>query len=201
VLRPGHWAPGQTAEEKNVLRGLATVALLPLLVAAGRPSPVAPEKRLAFWDTPRRGANFFKWKGTGRDFLIGDASHFHGLVPEDLQKQEQVLGWAEAEGMPVVLGMLSLPGCRWRQLNGGRDDYRLWNEERFQEQAALNARACHWAFYSFREDAWDRMDYELGPAPLGAAYWKAVERGEHSPRPRSDNPLWRVLREGLGAAR
>jgi hypothetical protein len=66
---------------------------------------------------------------------------------------------------------------------------------------SLNGRGWHWAFYSFREDAWDRMDYEVGPGPLGAAYWKAVERGEDPPRPRRDNPLWRVLQEALGAER
>ena len=42
----------------------------------------------------------------------------------------------------------------------------------------LNERGWHWAFYSFREDAWDRMDYEVGPGGLGAAYWEAVDRGE-----------------------
>jgi len=395
------------------MRTLAAAGLLLLLVAVTRPAPAAPEERLGFWDTPRRGANFFdqvetrerfhaareagiewvrlvpdKWQGAGPDFLIGDAGLFDGLVPEDLKKLDQVLDWAEAEGMPVVLGMLSLPGCRWRQLNGGRDDYRLWNEERFQEQAArfwrelaghlrrrpsvvalnplnephpereaghdadapgfpawleqhrgtaadldrfnarivaairevdplapilvegyghggvaglthltpledpavlysfhfydpwqytarkankgryaypermpaywdgpaekwergapaammkpvaewaaahglpasrivaaefgcdrgapgareyledivaaLNASAWHWAFYSFREDAWDRMDYEVGPGPLGAAYWDAVERGQRPPRPRGDNPLWRVLMEGIKAGR
>lgn len=48
---------------------------------------------------------------------------------------QEVLGWAEAEGVPVVMGMLSLPGCRWVQLNDGEQDYRLWNEERCQEGA------------------------------------------------------------------
>jgi hypothetical protein len=67
--------------------------------------------------------------------------------------------------------------------------------------AALNGRGWHWAFYSFREDSWDRMDYELGTGPAGAAYWEAVARGEDPPRPRSDNPLWRVLAEGMRAGR
>lgn len=64
---------------------------------------------------------------------------------------------------------------------------------------ALNHHGWHWAFYSFREDAWDRMDYELGPGGLGAAYWEAVDRGETPPRPRKDNPLWQVLQAGLRA--
>jgi hypothetical protein len=31
--------------------------------------------------------------------------------------------------------MISPPGARWRQLNGDRDDGRLWRDERFQDQA------------------------------------------------------------------
>ena len=33
----------------------------------------------------------------------------------------------------------------------------------------------HWAFYSFREDDWDGMDYELGTKPPGWKYWQAIE--------------------------
>jgi hypothetical protein len=41
----------------------------------------------------------------------------------------------------------------------------------------------------------------VGTGGLGAAYWEAVERGETPERPRKDNPLWRVLQEGLRADR
>jgi hypothetical protein len=344
--------------------------VLLLSAPTARPGERAHTDRLSFWDTQRRGANFFnevetrerfraareaglewvrlvpdKWTGRHRDFLIGDAGNFRGLVPEDLAHLKKVLGWAESEGVPVVTGMLNLPGCRWVQHNGGKQDYRLWNEERYQVQAAafwrelashlkdhpavvaynplnephparqdghddadaegfpswleahrgttadldrfnarivrairearkankgryaypdampaywngpaeewgrdvlgrkmdpvaewaarhgvppnrivvaefgcdrgapgareyledvvtaLNGRGWHWAFYSFREDVWDRMDYEVGPGGLGAAYWEAVDRGETPERPRKDNPLWRVLQEGLKADR
>jgi aryl-phospho-beta-D-glucosidase BglC (GH1 family) len=387
---------------------LATVLLAPSLL------PAQEKARLSFWDTQKRGANFFnevetrerfraardaglewvrlvpdKWKGAGRDFLLGNAGDFQGIVPEDMAHLEKVLGWAQAEGVRVVMGMLNLPGCRWVQKNEGKQDYRLWNEERYQEQAAafwkelasklkdhpavvaynplnephparedghdgaeaegfpdwlqahrgttadldrfnarivgairevdphtpvlvegyghgsvsglthllpvddpailysfhfyepwqytarkankgryaypdqmpaywngpgekwernalakmmdpvgewatkhgvptnhivaaefgcdraapgareyledvvttLNERGWHWAFYSFREDVWDRMDYEVGPGGLGAAYWEAVDRGETPERPRGDNPLWRVLQDGLRAER
>lgn len=388
-----------------------------LLVSPPSPGPSwgrGSADRLSFWDSQRRGANFFnevetrdrfraareaglgwvrlvpdKWKGAGRDFLLGDAGDFRGIVAADLARLEEVLGWAGAEGMPVVMGMLNLPGARWVQRNGGEQDYRLWNQDRYQEQAAafwrelaatlkdspavvaynplnephpareaghddadaegfpawreahrgtpadldlfyarivgairevdphtpilvegyghgsvsglthlspvgdpailysfhfydpwqytarkankgryaypdampaywngpgetwerdalarmmdpvdewarrhqiptnrivaaefgcdrgapgareyledvvstLNRRGWHWAFYSFREDAWDRMDYELGTGGLGAAYWEAVERGETPDRPWKDNPLWRVLQDGLRAER
>ena len=389
----------------------ALVVASALQESGGSPSDSRPG---SFWDEQRRGANFFnevetreriraareagiewvrlvpdKWKAKERDFLLGDAGSFGGLVPEDLARLEEVLGWAEAEGMPVVVGMLNLPGCRWVQQNGGVQDYRLWKDVRYQEQAAafwkelasrlrdhpavvaynplnephperqaghdgaeepgflewleahrgttadldlfyarivrairdvdpytpilvegyghgsvaglthlaplddptilysfhfydpwqytarkankdryaypdkmpaywdgpaekwerdvlagmmnpveewakrngipasrvvaaefgcdrgapgareyladilttLNDRGWHWAFYSFREDAWDRMDYEVGPGPLGWTYWQAVERGEDPPRPWRDNTLWQVLRAGLRAER
>ena len=392
----------------------AAGVLLASGLSAGVASERDPGERLSFWDTQKRGANFFnevetrerfraareaglewvrlvpdKWKGAGRDFLLGNAGDFQGIVPEDMAHLEKVLGWAQAEGVPVVVGMLNLPGCRWVQKNEGKQDYRLWNEERYQEQAAafwkelasklkdhpavvaynplnephparedghddadaegfpewleahrgttgdldlfnarivramravdphtpvlvegyghgsvsgltqlrpvddpailysfhfsepwqytarkankdryaypdqmpaywngpaekwernalakmmdpvgewatrhgvptnrivaaefgcdraapgareyledvvttLNERAWHWAFYSFREDAWDRMDYELGTGGLSAAYWEAVERGEAPGRPWQDNPLWRVLQEALKAER
>ena len=61
--------------------------------------------------------------------------------------------------------------------------------------ALLNRRHWHWAFYAFRPDDWDGLDYELGTTPLGAAYWQAVERkedAEHLKR-RGPNPLWDIL--------
>jgi endoglucanase len=394
-------------------RGTPLRLTLALLACACASTALAGEPG-AFWESPKRGANFFnqvetrerfraareaglewvrlvpdKWTGARGPFLLGDAGDFRGIVPEDLSHLQEVLGWAEAEGMPVVVGMLNLPGCRWVQQNDGKQDYRLWNEERYQEQAAtfwrqlasklkdhpvvvaynplnephpareaglddpldpafttwleahedttgdldrfyerivhavrevdprtpiliegyahgsagglthlspvddsailysfhfyepwqytarkankdrysypdampaswdgpaekwdrdrvarmmdpvsewarahgvpasrivaaefgcdrgaagareyledvvsaLNTHGWHWAFYSFREDAWDRMDYEVGTGGLGAAYWEAVERGENPDRPWKDNPLWRVLRDGLRAGR
>ena len=61
----------------------------------------------------------------------------------------------------------------------------------------FNAHGWHWAFYSFREDTWDGMDYEIGTRPLGAAYWEAVERGEHPTPPRSSNPIWQTIQKAL----
>jgi endoglucanase len=42
---------------------------------------------------------------------------------------------ARAAGVQVVLAPLSLPGARWRQLNGDADDGRLWRDAAFQAQA------------------------------------------------------------------
>ena len=68
----------------------------------------------------------------------------------------------------------------------------------------LNAKKYHWAFYSFREDEWDGYDYELGNKPLGWKYWQSVEKGEKPELPykgRENNPLWRVIQNGLNANR
>ena len=59
--------------------------------------------------------------------------------------------------------------------------------------SAANGFGWHWAFYAYREDEWDGMDYELGTAKLPGSYWQAIERGETPARPRKDNPLWRVI--------
>ena len=101
--------------------------------------------------------------------------------------------WARRHRVPTNRIVAAEFGCD-RQADGAHD---------YLEDivTALNHRGWHWAFYSFREDAWDRMDYEVGPGGLGAAYWKAVDRGETPGRPWKDNPLWRVLQDGLHAER
>ena len=57
----------------------------------------------------------------------------------------------------------------------------------------------HWAFYAFREDNWDGVDYELGTSPPTAAYWQALESGR---MPGAEvylgNELFDVIREHLG---
>lgn len=36
--------------------------------------------------------------------------------------------------------------------------------------------SLHWAFYSFREDTWDGMDYELGRENVPETYWEAINK-------------------------
>jgi hypothetical protein len=80
-------------------------------------------------------------------------------------------------------------GC-WRK-NKGCDKYlgdlvEVINEEKW-----------HWGFYSFREDTWDGMDYEMGPTKgLPEEYWKAVEGGIYPSREKyypKKNPLWDIF--------
>jgi len=76
-----------------------------------------------------------KWDTKERDFLLGDASDYRGLVAEDLDKLRVVLNWAGKYGLKVVLAPLSLPGCRWTQNNGFKPDMRIWENFAFQQQA------------------------------------------------------------------
>lgn len=53
----------------------------------------------------------------------------------------------------------------------------------------------HFAFYAFREDVWDGMDYELGIEKLPWQYWQSVEKGETpNPNRQADCPAFTVLR-------
>jgi len=60
----------------------------------------------------------------------------------------------------------------------------------------------HWSFYSFREDTWEAIDYELGTLPnMPSDYWEALERGE-DPYPLRlplyrENPIFNVIKEGV----
>jgi len=108
---------------------------------------------ITFWDTPQRGGNSFneappdkayfqalratgatwvrltpdKWRSAGgRDFLMGDADHYQGLVEADVATLRRALDDANASGLKVVLVPLSLPLLRWKQKNGDVVDQRLW---------------------------------------------------------------------------
>ena len=102
------------------------------------------------------------------------------------------------------------PVLRWQDSHAIRQDQILLGEfgcNRMVRGAAayfhdllnlIHENGWHWAFYSFREDTWDGMDYELGTRPPGAAYWDAKERGENPELPRDlDNPIWTEIKAGL----
>lgn len=137
------------------------VALLAGLALLAGTKPGFADDRMAFWDVQRRGANYFnetptptwfqhaadagiawvrlaydKWPATERDFLIGSADQYDGLVPEDLARLRQVLDWADAAGLKVVIAPLSLPGMRWRQNNNGDFDGRIWQDRAYWDQSA-----------------------------------------------------------------
>ncbi|MDR1475762.1 MAG: glycoside hydrolase family 5 protein [Holosporales bacterium] len=66
----------------------------------------------------------------------------------------------------------------------------------------FNEHGWHWAFYAFRENTWDGMNYELGDRPLPWAYWKAQERGEEfALTHKATFPQFVVLKNALCQAR
>ncbi len=148
--------PSPTIRGRN-LKSMIWIALVVLLMSL---STAAANQKLAFWDEQRKGANgvggidaneWFgaaagfgieyvrlcpvTWSGVGRDFLIGDADNFTHIPSEDMKKLKAVLDVAEKHDVKIVLTMFSLPGARYRQDNDYKFDYRLWNQESFQQQA------------------------------------------------------------------
>lgn len=62
----------------------------------------------------------------------------------------------------------------------------------------FNAYHWHWAFYSFREDEWDIMDYELGAGRTPASYWENQKSGKPQDYSKTvSNPLFDVIRADL----
>lgn len=122
----------------------------------------APVTKINFWDTRQKGTNIFnhnvtaddiraakkygikfirlapdKFLSLHRDFLIGNADKYSGLIKEDLERLKKILDICYREKMPVVITMLSLPGSRWKQNNHDKDDLRIWKDQKYRDQAAL----------------------------------------------------------------
>jgi Cellulase (glycosyl hydrolase family 5) len=76
------------------------------------------------------------WKPAQRDFLLGNADHYTGLVSSDLVILKATLDRAHAAGLKVVITPLTLPGARWKQNNNGHFDDRLWHDKAYWIQAA-----------------------------------------------------------------
>ncbi|MFF2589884.1 glycoside hydrolase family 5 protein [Peribacillus butanolivorans] len=71
-----------------------------------------------------------------KDFLIGNADQYEGIVEEDFTKLKADLDAAYERGSKVVLTVLSLPGNRWRQFNDYKNDDRIWQDFSYHEQSA-----------------------------------------------------------------
>jgi hypothetical protein len=76
-----------------------------------------------------------KWDSDHRDFLIGDASNYQGLVNEDLDKLKEAIEWAAKYDIQLVFSPLSLPGARYRQNNDDKPDTRLWEDFAYWQQS------------------------------------------------------------------
>ena len=63
---------------------------------------------------------------------------------------------------------------------------------------ALDSNTLHWAFYSFREDSWDGMDYELGAKKkVHWSYWDAIDAGKPDPIKRQSSPEFEIISKRL----
>ncbi len=118
------------------------------------------------------------------DTIQLDQNYLEGLV-------NPVVEWAKAHHVAPTRIIAAEFGCN--RTIPGADAYLGGLIQIF------DSHGWHWAFYSFREDTWDAMDYELGTRPPGAAYWDAKERGENPELPRDPgNPIWTVIKAALG---
>jgi len=100
-----------------------------------------------------------------------------------------VTDWQNRHAIPAHRVIAGEFGCH--RTSCGAADYvsdlmQIFNEQRW-----------HWAFYSFREDTWDGMDYELGDKPPGATYWDALKKGKKPTLPRVKNRTWDAIRAQL----
>lgn len=142
-------------------RSLLTLATVPALGTGQRTGTgqmLASRSLASSWLSQRRGANCFnrevsepwlraakaakiqtvrlsyeKWGGV--DHLLGSADDYRQLNPAHLKGLVEKLDRFSAHGIGVVLTPLSLPGARWRQMNGNRRDGRLWKDRRYWEMA------------------------------------------------------------------
>lgn len=115
------------------------------------------------------------------------------LQPWDGAKVAEYLAqpfeWAQRHGLAPNRMVVGEFGCI-RQLPGCR-------QYLSDVLHVLDSAKTHWAFYAFREDAWDGMDYELGSAKVPWAYWKAMEAGTPDPVKRAPTPLFEPILERL----
>lgn len=161
------WRRGSSTDRHRIVIPHRTLSASLILILLLFPSSwLIGNGKMDFWKTPRKGANYFnaipdeawfqaaqdlgiewvrlayeKWTGAERDFLMGNADHFDGLVQEDLARLIQTLDWASRHGVKVVITPLGLPGARWTQKNDGKPDLRLWNDKTYWVQAARFWRA------------------------------------------------------------
>ena len=100
-----------------------------------------------------------------------------------------VVEWQERHGVESNRIFVGEFGCD--RMVGGAAEYLGDLIEIFNEHD------WHWAFFAFRSDFWDGMDYEVGTKRLAMTYWQAIKRGEIPQPAREDNPLWDVIKRGL----
>ncbi len=114
--------------------------------------------KIDYWDVQRRGANNFNLKTTTEQWfksaseagiewvrygwgkkwgqLMGNPSNYTGLIQSDLDEIKQSVAYAEKYNIKMVLVPISLPGALFRQLNGYKNDMRLWTDKKYWHMTA-----------------------------------------------------------------
>lgn len=121
---------------------------------------VSVESTISYWDTQRKGTNQFnqipseqwfdaaqkaniklvrlvfeKWDAEQRDFILGNADNYQGIVESDFKKLLHFLDYANKLEIKVVITPISLPGDRWIQSNNNQNDGRIWTDSSYRQQA------------------------------------------------------------------
>ncbi|AXO89368.1 glycosyl hydrolase [Pseudomonas parafulva] len=177
----------------------------PVMVDAGW---YAAADAFGYWPTPLADSRvlysvhmYEPYVATYAPSITGDRAYaYPGTVPfaagtERWDKQrvadylQQPVRWAQQHELPVSRLVVGEFGCMRRLAGCG-----AYLEDVL---AALDRYRLHWAFYAFREDAWDGMDYELGTDKVSWRYWQAVEEGKPDPLSRHPGPLFQPILQRL----
>jgi len=123
----------------------------------------------------------------------GTKSNFRG---EKLAWNKDVLSyyigaafdWAEAQNIPAHKIVISEFGCvrTWPDCGAYLTDV----------LDILDQHSAHWAYYTFRPDEWDAMDYELPLRFKSGQYYWWIEQGRKADMPR-DGKLMNILKARL----
>ncbi len=102
---------------------------------------------------------------------------------------KQPIEWADSHDVPRNRMVAGEFGCmrRWEGCKTYLEDV----------LTSLDDSKLHWAFYSFREDSWDGMDYELGSKKVHWKYWDAIDAGLPDPVKRKPGPEFDPIRKRL----
>lgn len=93
---------------------------------------------------------------------------------------QPVIEWQKKNRVPASRIIAGEFGCN--RLVSGCEQYLSDLVDIFDEHG------WHWSFYSFREDTWPGMDYELGTRQLTEVEWDLLENGgtlEYTDKPAS----------------
>jgi hypothetical protein len=99
--------------------------------------------------------------------------------------------WAKAHGVPANRMVAGEFGCMRQWVDCGAYLTDVLD--------ILNGYSVHWAFYSFREDGWEGMDYELAPSVTVARFYELSGQGKAALLERSPHPLLDIIETHMAA--